>query len=545
MAPSIGPNSNNNDDNSPLLSPWEKNIRGFLLKVKMFSNWRYLAAVNAIEEANGAKSSPIRVEKNELVPYITPSHNERNLAEINLNEQLDKLELLIDNMIVQNNNESSSNSLRRGVQRRNRPARLITSLDLSPTKVPSARSDSSNMPFRKLLSSLEAEYFANGLHNVEIHGRRPRSVNDALRPNPDIPEDWTNMRMPLPIHVPKSLKPPHQQAPPEPVEIKELILDKPVSSISDLLTLLDNHPLCPEFNYAVDLRSLHTVRPELEKLDKMIGMKSLKKNILDQILFYAQGLSSLDTEGDFMHTVIYGPPGTGKTEVAKLMGNIFCKVGLLKKGTFRKVTRADLVAGYLGQTTLKTRDIIKESLGGVLFIDEAYALGNQEKRDSFAKEAIDALCEALSDYKSELMVIIAGYEKELSECFFNYNPGLESRFTWRFRTEDYSSSELKDIFMKKISETKWIVNDDHEIQTTWFDKNMSYFKYFGRDMETLLAKVKIAHSRRIFGKSKELRGKITHEDMEEGLNLYLENDEVKKRNEKEEIPKDILCSMYS
>ena len=545
MAPSIGPKKNNNDDNSPLLSPWEKNINGFLLKVKMFSNWRYLAAVNAIEEANGAKSSPIQVEKNELVPYITPSHNQRNLAEINLNEQLDKLELLIDNMIVQNNIDSGSNSLRRGVERRKKPTRLITSLDMSPTKISSASSDSSNKSFRKLLSTLETEYFANGLHNVEIHGRRPRSVNDALRPNPDMPEDWTNMRMPLPIHVPRSLKPSDDHQCPEPTEIKELILDEPVSSIGDLLSLLDNHPLSSEFNYAVDLRSLHNVRPELEQLDKMIGMKSLKKNILDQILFYAQGLSSLDTEGDFMHTVIYGPPGTGKTEVAKLMGKIFCKVGLLKKGTFRKVTRADLVAGYLGQTTLKTRDIIKESLGGVLFIDEAYALGNQEKRDSFAKEAIDALCEALSDYKSELMVIIAGYEKELSECFFNYNAGLESRFTWRFKTEDYSSSELKDIFMKKISETKWIVNDHNEIQSQWFDKNMSYFKYFGRDMETLLAKVKIAHSRRIFGKSQELRGKITHDDMEQGLKLYLENDEVQKRNEKEDIPKEILCSMYS
>ena len=86
-----------------------------------------------------------------------------------------------------------------------------------------------------------------------------------------------------------------------------------------------------------------------------------------------------------MHTVIYGPPGTGKTEIAKIIGRIFSRLGILTKGTFRKVTRADLIAGYLGQTAIKTKDVIKECLGGVLFIDEAYALGNSEKRDSFCQ----------------------------------------------------------------------------------------------------------------------------------------------------------------
>ena len=94
-------------------------------------------------------------------------------------------------------------------------------------------------------------------------------------------------------------------------------------------------------------------------------------------------------------------------------------------------------------------------MGGVLFIDEAYALGNSEKRDSFAKECIDTLCEALSDHKDNLMVIIAGYEDELKNCFFNYNQGLDSRFTWRFKTTDYSPSELRDIFNKKVSDANW------------------------------------------------------------------------------------------
>jgi SpoVK/Ycf46/Vps4 family AAA+-type ATPase len=261
----------------------------------------------------------------------------------------------------------------------------------------------------------------------------------------------------------------------------------------------------------------------------MIGMSSLKDNIVDQVIYYMQNFHTLGKcNGDFMHTVIYGPPGTGKTEIAKIIGKIFSKLDVLKKGSFKKVTRTDLIAGYLGQTAMKTRDVVRAALGGVLFIDEAYALGNAEKRDSFAKECIDTLCEALSDYKDNIMVIIAGYEKELKECFFNYNQGLESRFTWRFKTDDYSHSELREIFIKKIDDAGWRI-DSKIITEDWFKENKEYFKYYGRDMETLFAKTKISHSRRVFCKSAEEKTAITFEDIDNGFKLFLENDEVKSR----------------
>ena len=225
-------------------------------------------------------------------------------------------------------------------------------------------------------------------------------------------------------------------------------------------------------------------------------------------------------ETDFMHTVIYGPPGTGKTEIAKIIGRIFSRLGILSAGTFKKVTRADLVAGYLGQTAIKTKEIIRDSLGGVLFIDEAYALGNNEKKDSFAKECIDTLCEALSDYKESIMVIIAGYEDELKTCFFNYNEGLESRFSWRFQTDDYSPEEMQEIFLKKISDAGWSMEAEENIPVSWFADNMKYFKYFGRDMETLLAKTKICHSRRVFCKPRAEKTKLLTEDIHRGLELY-------------------------
>ena len=160
-----------------------------------------------------------------------------------------------------------------------------------------------------------------------------------------------------------------------------------------------------------------------------------------------------------------------------------------------KSNKSRFNCGIFRQTALKTKEMIKSAIGGVLFIDEAYALGNKEQKDSFAKECIDTLCEALSNHKHELMVIIAGYEEDLNKCFFSYNQGLDSRFIWRFKIDDYNSKELQLIFNKKVKDCGWEIK---KISSSWFEKNLAYFKYFGRDMETLLSKVKISHSRRVF-----------------------------------------------
>jgi hypothetical protein len=238
--------------------------------------------------------------------------------------------------------------------------------------------------------------------------------------------------------------------------------------------------------------------------------------------------------GDFMHTVLCGPPGTGKTEVAKILGNIFSHLGILKSGTFKKVTRSDLIAGYLGQTAIKTREIINSAIGGILFIDEAYALGNTEKRDSFSKECIDTLCEALSDHKHELMVIIAGYEKELNDCFFSYNEGLNSRFTWRYNIDSYNATDLRRIFEKIVRDNNWIFKEPDAVKDEWFKTNYDYFKYFGRDIEVFFTKTKIAHSRRIFGSSQNNVEKycLIMKDLENGFALFLQNADVKMRGNK-------------
>jgi SpoVK/Ycf46/Vps4 family AAA+-type ATPase len=326
-----------------------------------------------------------------------------------------------------------------------------------------------------------------------------------------------------------------------------------INNISDLLKMIEQYPDDKEVEYNINMHSLHKIKEPLENLNSMIGLQNLKENIVDQILFYIQNLhmhkapsetnKKHSVSNDFMHTVIYGPPGTGKTEIAKIIGSIFSKLGILNKGTFKKVTRSDLVAGYLGQTALKTKDVIKESLGGVLFIDEAYSLGNQEKRDSFSKECIDTLCEALSDHKDNLMVIIAGYETDLNECFFKYNQGLESRFTWRLKIDHYNAVELHNIFIKKINDSGWSIdNTGQNINVKWFEKNKAMFKYYGRDIETLFAKTKIAHSRRVFCLDENVKRKLTIADIDKGLEIYLKNGT--KKDEDEHIKKS-LSYMYS
>lgn len=286
-------------------------------------------------------------------------------------------------------------------------------------------------------------------------------------------------------------------------------IDEKISTIADLLAVIDKYPMREDVEYNINMYVLHKISDELKDLESMIGMTQLKKNILDQILYFLQGFSG---SGDYKHIVIYGSPGTGKTDIAKILGKMYSKMGVVKapappmtsekiqveKKThpvFKKSTRTDLVAGYLGQTAIKTRALINECLGGVLFIDEIYSLGD----DSFSKECADTLCEALSDHKDGLIVIVAGYETCVNERFFKLNPGLESRFSWRFTIDDYTSSEVWQIFKKKVADSGWTHSISESTGEDWFRRRYKDLPGFGRDIDALFFKVKIAHSRRMYG----------------------------------------------
>ena len=269
----------------------------------------------------------------------------------------------------------------------------------------------------------------------------------------------------------------------------------------------------------------------------MIGMETVKKSIMQQMIYFIQKLHIAANPtpnninaNDYKHTIIMGPPGTGKTEMAKIIGKMYAKLGILKKNIFKKVTRNDLVAGYLGQTAIKTKKVIDECLGGVLFLDEAYSLGTE---DSFSKECVDTLCEALSDHRDDLMMIVAGYETELNETFFKVNSGMYSRFMWRFNIEYYKPHELMCIFEKKMLESGWEFIDgfmNEKKKEEWFSKHKSLFTHYGRDMELLFSYVKISHAQRMFGKDISLLRKITEEDLEDGFQLFSQNKNQSKKN---------------
>lgn len=308
--------------------------------------------------------------------------------------------------------------------------------------------------------------------------------------------------------------PPLVENPPIYVPQTVHLIDVSVNSIGDLISVIDKNPFITNATYNINLAALRRIRGELIELNNMVGMSSLKQSVLNQLIYYIQDLHRSD---DFKHTVLCGPPGTGKTEVAKIIGRMYAKAGILRRNIFKKVTRTDLVAGYLGQTAIKTRKVIDECIGGCLFIDEAYSLGDD---DIYSKECVDTLCEALSDHKDDLMVIIAGYNDELNRTLFRVNRGLKSRFIWKFKIDDYSPVEIMRIFEKKVLDAGWVADG---LTAHWFEKRASSFKHFGRDAEILFSHVKICHSNRIFGKDASLRKKITNEDMDNGFRVFLEN----------------------
>jgi len=317
------------------------------------------------------------------------------------------------------------------------------------------------------------------------------------------------------------------------VEVKvtsKKTIDASVTSLTDIINIIDNNEYRADTEYNIDLKSLHNIKTELVSLNNMIGMENMKQSIIDQLLYFIQNLHLGKESGDFKHTAIYGPPGTGKTEIAKIIGRMYSKMGILKNNVFKKVTRSDLIGGYLGQTAIKTKKVIEECMGGVLFIDEAYSLANGEKEDSYSKECLDTLCESLSDHKNDFMVIIAGYENELNETFFRVNKGLQSRFIWRFTMDEYNSKELMNIFKKKVEEQEWSFENEEVMNEKWFQDKKDNFKSFGRDMELLLTYTKISHGRRIYGKESAEKKVISLDDLSKGYDVFLKNKNIKKEN---------------
>ena len=190
----------------------------------------------------------------------------------------------------------------------------------------------------------------------------------------------------------------------------------------------------------------------LEQLDSLVGLESVKKDVKSLInLIKVRKLreeNGLPNAAMSLHMVFLGNPGTGKTTVARLLSGIYAAIGVLSKGQLVEVDRSGLVAGYVGQTALKTQEVIQSALGGVLFIDEAYSLSEGGEND-FGREAIDTLLKAMEDHRKDLVVIVAGYTEPM-EKFLRSNPGLESRFNKYIWFPDYDGEQLYRMFLSQV-----------------------------------------------------------------------------------------------
>lgn len=207
-----------------------------------------------------------------------------------------------------------------------------------------------------------------------------------------------------------------------------------------------------------------SIRQLLDELDSLIGLDEVKREIRG-LMNYAEiqmerskklGLSEV---GINRHLVLTGSPGTGKTTVARLIGRFYASMGLLSKGHFVETDRSGLVAGYLGQTAIKTKEILEQAKGGVLFIDEAYALALNDKDDQYGKESVDTILKYMEDNRDDIVVAVAGYSEPM-RIFLSANPGLKSRFNTFIHFKDYSETELLQIFKGLVEKSQMVLSAD-------------------------------------------------------------------------------------
>ena len=252
----------------------------------------------------------------------------------------------------------------------------------------------------------------------------------------------------------------------------------------------------------IEVESAESLEDLQKQLDSMIGLDGVKQqvhSIINELKIDALRKSKgLKVSNTSKHLVFKGNPGTGKTTIARLLSKIYKQLGILEKGQLVEVDRSEIVAGYVGQTALKTKEKIDEAMGGILFIDEAYTLAKGE--NDFGQEAIDTLLKAMEDLRDEFIVIVAGYDEPM-ESFLQSNPGLKSRFNEYIHFDDYSEEELFLIFGLLCEQNDFRMDLEAQDTLKSYLNDLCTHKpdnfANGREMRNLFDKSKKAHSNRL------------------------------------------------
>ena len=269
----------------------------------------------------------------------------------------------------------------------------------------------------------------------------------------------------------------------------------------------------------------------LSELDGYIGLARVKDEVRSLInmakVYKMRRDCELPVSDVSLHMVFSGNPGTGKTMIARFMARVYHSIGLLSKGQLVECDRSGLVAGFVGQTAIKTTDVLKSALGGVLFIDEAYSLTDTDERD-FGGEAVDTVLKFMEDNRDDIVVIVAGYT-DLMEDFVDSNPGLRSRFNKYLEFDDYTADEMTEIFALNCKKGLYeLESDAEELLREYFGKMASSAASFGnaRGVRNTFEKVLSSQADRLSGADC-----ITREDL-----MRITADDVKaflsKENEK-------------
>ena len=237
-------------------------------------------------------------------------------------------------------------------------------------------------------------------------------------------------------------------------------------------------------------------KPAMQELDELIGLDDIKHRI-KQIVNYVK-INKSRNQLPMLHMAFLGNPGSGKTEVARLVGRIFYEEGILPKSNFIEASRVDLVGQYIGQTAIKTQDVINSALGGTLLIDEAYALDPKESGKDFGAESISTLIKAMEDKRQELCVILTGYQQPMQDLLKS-NCGFNSRIQFKLYFKDYTPNELYQIFKKMVKDDKYKLDKNFKPLLIEHFENAQKQDDFGnaRYIRSMLEKIKMQQAQRV------------------------------------------------